>query len=184
MDHRHVFFFDPVKIKRKQIGPKAVGHAMLETGRRVLFIGAEDPATTLFAHIPFGIRIPQNRVLGVGLAVFHQRRVRLGHDELMLDRDRRHLDPQQLGGALRMISRRRHHMLGANFEFFLTGDQVATPLEHPSAAHDPFRSRPVITVHLTAPFNRSPQLTRALGHGLGHVGGVDIAVGWMENRSP
>ena len=115
VDHRHVFFFDPFKIKRKKIGAKTVRHAKFKACGRVALIGAQNPTAALFAHIPFGISIPQHRMLGVaGSAPSHKIGIRFGHDELMLNRDGRYLETQKIGRTLRVIARCSHHMLGGD----------------------------------------------------------------------
>ena len=111
MDHAHVFLFDPLQIEREKIGAEAFGHAVFETGRRAIFIGPQDPAATLFADIPFRIGIAQHGMLAIGLAPFHQRRVGLGHDILVLHRDGGDLDAQKLRRALGMVAGGGHHML-------------------------------------------------------------------------
>ena len=95
MDHAHVFFLDPLQIKRKEVRAEAVGHTKFEPRRGVALVGAQDPATAFLAHIPFGIRIAQNRVLWVVFAPFDQRRIRLCHDKLVLNGDRRDLETKQ-----------------------------------------------------------------------------------------
>ena len=89
MDDGHVLGLDPLEVEREEVGAEAVGHAVLEAGRGALLVGAEDPAAALLADVPLGVGVAQHRVLGVGLAPLDQRRVGLGDDVLVLDRDRR-----------------------------------------------------------------------------------------------
>ena len=184
MDEGHVFLFDPLQIEREEIGAEAVGHAVEETRGRALLVGAEDPAAALLAHIPFRIRIAQHRVLGIARrAPFHKRRIWLGDDILMLNRDRRALDAEQPRCALGVVAGGRHHMLGADLEGFFGGHQIAALLAHHMAAHDPFAARPLVAVHLHAAQDLNPALARAPGHGHGHIGGVYVAVRRVIERA-
>ena len=182
VDHGHIFLFDPLQIERKEVGPKAFGHRIFKPRRRPLLIRPQDPAPPFLAHIPFGIGIAQNRMLGVRLAPVHQGRVRLGHDILMLDRNGRDLDPKHLSRPLCMIARGRHHMFGMDHHLLARGDQVAPLLDHLRAGHIPMVARPVIAVHLPFAFNRNAQLPRTLGHGLRDIGWIDVAIGGVINR--
>jgi hypothetical protein len=67
-------------------------------------------------------------------------------------------------------------MLGMDFELLFRGDKVAPLVHHAGARDDPFRTGPAIAVDLNLAFNRGAMLTRALGHRLRHVGGVNVAV--------
>ncbi len=61
---------------------------------------------------------------GLDLAPFDQRRIGLGDDILMLDRDRRDVDPQQPRGALGMVAGGGDHMFGRDFKGFLGRHQM------------------------------------------------------------
>jgi hypothetical protein len=116
VDHRHVFLLDPFEVEREEVGAETVGHGVFEPRGRALLVRPEDPAAAFLAHIPLGVGIAQDRVLGVRLAPFDQRRVGFGHDILMLHRDRGHLDPQQLRGALRVVAGGGDHVLGLDHD--------------------------------------------------------------------
>ena len=123
-------------------------------------------------------------MLGVArFAVFHQLGVLVHDDERVLDRDRRHLNAQHLGGALCVVARCRHDMLGGDHDLLVRGHQVATLLDHFRAGDLPMAAIPVERIRLPFSFNRDAALTRALGHRLGHVGGVNIAVLGMIDRT-
>ena len=112
MDHRHIFFFNPLQIQGEQISSKTVRHAIFEPRRRVALIWAQNPTAALFTHIPFGIRIAQNRMFAIFFAPFNKRRVRLGDDKLMFNGYRCVFDTQQLRRALGMVAGCGHDMLG------------------------------------------------------------------------
>ena len=184
VDHRHVFFLDPLQIQREQVGAEGFRHIVKETRRGVALIRAKDPAAALFADIPFRIGVAQNGVFGVaGGAPCDQRRVRLGHDILMLDGDRGDLDAQQTRGALRVVAGGGHDMFGMDVEHLARGDEVAALFHHAFAGDDPFVAGPEVGIDLNATLDGSARHARALGHGLGHVGGVDIAVGRVKQRA-
>ena len=176
MNHRHIFFFDPVQIQREQIGSEALWHVIFKAGGRIAFIGAQNPAAAFFADIPFCISIAQNRVFRVILTVFDQHRVRFGDDILVFHRNGRALDSQQTRSALGVIARGGHNMLGCDLELFFRWDKVAALFHHPGTRHDPFAAGPSIAIYLHAAHDLGTVLARALGHGLGHIGGVYIAI--------
>ena len=94
----------------------------------------------------------------------------------MLDRNRRGLDPQKPRGALGMVAGRRDDMFGMDFERLFARHQHAALFHHDMARDDPFRPGPFIAVDLGFLDDLHPPLACALGHRLGHVGRVDIAV--------
>ena len=184
MDHRHVLFLDPLQIQREEVGAEAVGHPEAEARGRVQLIGAEDPAAAFLAHVPLGIGIAQHRVLfATLLAVLDQGRVGFGDDELVFDRDRGGLDAQQARGALCVVAGGGHDMLGGDDDLLLGRHKVAALLHHLCAGHFPGLAGPVIAVHLPLPLDHHAALTGALGHGHGDIGGVDVAVGGVEDRA-
>ena len=122
-------------------------------------------------------------MLGIVLAPFDQHRVGFGDDELMFDRNRGTFDPQQPRGALGMVAGRGDHMFGMNDNGFLGRHQIAALFNHLGTGHLPMIAHPFIPIRLPAPFNDGPMLPRPLGHRHGHIGGVDIAVGGVENRA-
>ena len=74
-------------------------------------------------------------------------------------------------------------MFGADFKPVLSGHQIAAALHHFGAAHDPFGPRPFIAVDLQLAVNLGPQLAGALGHRLGDIGRVNIAVFGVVKRA-
>ena len=176
MDHRHVFRLDAFQIQREEVGAEAFGDRIFEPGRGAVFIGAKDPAAALFADIPFGVGVAQNRVFGVVLAIGLQHRIGFGHDVLVFDRNRRDLDAQKFRGALCVVAGGSDDMLGVDVIGFFGRHQHAALVFHPGDRDDPLRPGPAIAVDLNLAFNRGAMLTCALGHGLGHVGGVNVAV--------
>ena len=122
-------------------------------------------------------------MLRVGLAPFDQCRIGFGDDILVLDDHRRGLDPQQLRRALRMVAGRGDHMLGGDVEPVIGCHKVAALFDHPGAGHDPLRPGPAIAVDLHLAFKGAAKLPGPLGHGLRHVGRVDVAVLRMIERT-
>ncbi|MPL89866.1 hypothetical protein SDC9_35908 [bioreactor metagenome] len=184
VDEGHVFVLDPLEVELEQVGAEAVRHVIEEARGGVALVGAEDPAAAFLAHIPQRVGIAQHRVFGVARgAPGDQRRVGLGHDILVLDRNRRDLDAQKPCGALRVVAGRSHHMLGPHLDEFARADQHAALLDHLLERDDPFVAGPEIAVHLQLAVDLDAALARALGHRLGHVGGVDVAVLRMEKRA-
>ena len=184
VDHRHVFLFDPFQIQGKQVGAERFRHVIQEPRRGVSFIRPQDPAAAFLAHIPLRVGVAQDRVFGIALGPpLDQGRVGFGDDILMLDRNRGDADAQQAGGALRVVAGGGHDMLGPDLEDLARTDKVAALFHQPFAGHDPFAASPRIPVDLHLAFDAGAGHARALGHGLGHVGGVDIAVCRMEQRA-
>ena len=113
--HRHVLIRNPVQIQREQVGAEAVRHAVFELRGRAVFVDAQNPAATFFTRIGFVVGITDNGVLGVArFTPFDQLGVFVHDDEGVLDRDRRHFDAQHLGGALCVVARCSHDMLGSD----------------------------------------------------------------------
>ena len=183
MDHRQVLGLDPLEVEREEVGAEAVGDRVLEAGRGAVLVGAEDPAAALLADVPARVGVAQDRVLGVGLAERDERRVGLGDDILVLDRDRRDADAEQPGGALGVVAGGGDDVLGADLEGLVGGDEVAALLGHHAAADDPLGAGPVVAVDLGLADDLDAALAGALGHRLGDVGGVDVAVGRVEERA-
>ena len=119
----------------------------------------------------------------MGAAPLDQGRVRLGHDILVFDRDRGKAQAQLPGGALRVVAGGCHHMLRRDFDHLVGGHKVAAAFHHAPCRHDPMRAGPPVGVHLPAPFDADPVLPGAARHRLGHVGGVDVAIGGMKQRA-
>ena len=112
----------------------------------------------------------------MGFAVFHQHRIRFGDDVLVFNDDGGGLDPQQSRGALRVVAGGGDDMFGVDFKLVIRPDQPPAHFMHPRARNDPFRPRPAIAVNLYLTLDRGPQLPGTLGHGLGHIGGVNVTV--------
>ena len=176
VDHRHVFRFDPLQIQGEEVGAEAVGDGIFKPRRSAVFVGAKDPAAALFADIPFGVGIAQDRVFAVGLAVFLQHRIGFGHDILVFDRNGRDLDAQKFRRTLGVVAGGGDDMFGVDVIGLCGRHQHAALVLHPGDRDDPFRPGPAIAVDLNLALNRCTMLARALGHGLGHVGGVNVAV--------
>ncbi len=183
MDHRHVLFFDPLKIEGVEIGAETVGHAKFELRRCVPLIRPKDPAATLFAHIPFCVGVAQDRMLAVGFAVLDKGRIGLGHDILVLDRHGGDVAANHGGGALGMVAGGGHDMLAGDVEGLVRGDQVPALLDHLHAFDDPFAVYPLEPVDLDLANDFDAALTGALGHRHRHVGGVYVAVGRVIDRA-
>ena len=162
MDHRHVFLLDPLQIEREEVGAEAFGHIIGKPRRRAFLVGSEDPAATFLADIPFRIRIAQNRVFRHRLAIFNQRRVGLGHDILMLNRDGGDLDPQKPRGALRMVAGGGHDMLGRDHHLLVRRHQVAALLDHLCHGHVPMIPGPGVAVDLPFPLDHDTALAGPL----------------------
>ncbi len=78
---------------------------MLKDSGRVFLIDAKDPATALLAHIRLRVRIADNRMLNTALgAKLNKRGVLIHHDELVLNGNGGHLDPQHFCRALRVVA--------------------------------------------------------------------------------
>ncbi len=116
-------------------------------------------------------------------AVLLQRRVGFRHDVLVLDRDRRDLDVEEARRPLRMVARGRHHMLCRDLHPLLGGDEVAAALDHLGQRDDPGRAGPAERVGLPAPLDRDAAVAGTTSQSLGDVGGIDVAVGGVEDRA-
>ena len=131
-------------------------------GRAVL-VGTEDEAAILLAHVPGGIGFAQHAHFGKALLLARDdRRMGLGHDVLVLDRDDRDVEPDHGAGLAGEVAGGRHNVLA--------GDRALVGLDDPaiSLARDPGHAR--------VPIDRGAELARALRHRLGQVGRLDIAV--------
>ena len=183
--HRHVLIFDPVQVELEQIRAEAVRHTVFEPRRRVGLVNPEDPAATLLAHIGLRIGITDNGVFDIAglLAEFDQLGVLIHHDELVLDRNGRHLDAQHLGGALRVVAAGGHHMFGGDHDLLVRRDQVAPFFDHLGRGHFPRLTVPMERIRLPLPLDHHTALACALGHRHGHVCGVNIAIGLVIQRA-
>ena len=181
MDHGHVLLLDPFQVEREEVGPETVRAAEFEAGGRVPFVGTEDPAATFLAHIPLRVGVSQHGMFRSRLAELHECRIRFRDDVLMFHGDRRYLDAEQPGRPLRMVARGRDDMFGMDGDLFAGGQQVAALLLHLRGLHNPALAVPGIAVDLPLPFDGDAVRTGALGHRLGHVGGIYVAVGRVED---
>ncbi len=185
MDHRHVLLFDPLKIELEQVGTETVGNTVFKPGWRAFLIDAQNPAASLFADIGLCIRIAHHRVLGVARgAEFHQFWILLHDDELMLDGNGGHLDAKHLRGALRVVARRCHNMLGSDDDLLVRRHQIATLFDHFGGRHFPCLSCPVEGIGLPLALNHDSALPGALGHRHGDIGRVNVAICLMIERTP
>ena len=148
-----------------------------------MLIRAKYPSAALLAHIPLGVRISQYRMLAVGLPPFDQLLVRISDNVLVLYRYRRHLDPEQPCGALRVVPGRHDHVLGPVFESFFSGDEIAALFGHAAAANNPFGSRPLERVGLPLPMHCDSALPGPLRHRLGNVGRIYVAIRRVKERA-
>ena len=74
-------------------------------------------------------------------------------------------------------------MLGGDDDLFVAGHKVAALLDHLGTGHLPMGAVPVKRVRLPFALDHHATLARALGHRLGHIGGVNIAVGIVIDRA-
>ena len=121
VDHRHVFLLDPVEIEREEVGAEAFGNVVEKPRGRAALVGAENPPSALLANVPLGVRVAQHGVLGIRFAPLDERGVGLGHDVLVLDRNRGNADAEQPGGSLRMVAGRDYDVLGMDGFAFAGG---------------------------------------------------------------
>ncbi len=124
-------------------------------------------------------------MLGIAVcAPFGKLRIRIRDDILMLDRDRGNADAQQPRRPLRVVACGGHDMFGPDLEHIARRHQIAALLDHLLAGHNPFIACPMIAVHLNLALDLATRHPRRPRHGLGYIGGVDITVCRMENRTP
>ena len=184
MDHRHVFFFDPLEVEREEVRTEAIWNAVLETCRCAALVRAEDPAAALFADIPFRVSVTQNWVLCTTVCtVFNQRRIGLGHDELVLNWDRRDFDAQEFRSALCVVTRCGHNVVCMDHCGFFGRNEVAAALTHFGDGDFPVVAGPFVAVNLPLTFDDHTALTRTLCHRHGDVSRVDVTVLRVEQRA-
>ena len=177
VNHRHVFFFDPLEVEREEVRTEAIRNAVLETCRCAALIRAEDPAAALFADIPFRVSVTQNWVLCATVcAVFNQRRIGFGHDELVLNRDGRDFDAQEFRSALCVVTRCGHNVVRVDHCGFFGRNEVAAALTHFGDSDFPVVASPFVAVDLPFAFDDHTALTRTLCHRHGDISRVDVAV--------
>ena len=116
-------------------------------------------------------------------AELHQFGILIHHDELMFDRDRRHLDAQHLRGALRMVAAGGDHMFRGDDDLFVGGHEVPALFDHLGTGDLPGLAVPVEGIGLPLPLDRHAALPRALGHRHGHIRRVNVAVGLVVERT-
>ena len=108
-DVRHEAF----EVALEQALAEPVRHAIGKARRRAFFVGTEDPAHALLAQVIGLIGFAQHRELAAAaLAIGLQLRRLLEQDVLVLDRDRRHVEPKHATGLARVVSGRANHVLG------------------------------------------------------------------------
>ena len=182
--HRHILIRDSVDIQREQVSAEAIGHTVFELRRRAVFVDAQNPTATFFTGIGFIVGVADNGVLGVaGFAPFDQLGVFVHDDESVFDRDGRHLDAQHLGGALRVVARCGHDMLSRDHDLLVRRHQVAAFFDHLGAGDFPVGAVPVERIGLHLAHNIHAALTGTFGHRLSHIGGVNIAVFGVVDRT-
>ena len=157
-----------VHIRRQQLLAKALRHAVHRPGRRILLVGPEDQALALFAHVVGGIALPEHRHLrqALGLALFKLRNG-VGHEILVLHRDRRQVEADHRAHLPGPGARRGHHRLA--------GDVAPCRLHQPLAGGGALDPR-----DLGVAVDLRPPIARALRQRLGHIHRRDVAVVGME----
>ena len=101
----------------------------------------------------------------------------------MLHRHRGDVAADHRRGALGVVAGGRHHMLAGDLEGLAGGDEVAALLHHLRALNDPFAIAALEPVDLDLADDLHPALAGALGHRLRHVGGVNVAVCGVIDRT-
>ena len=166
LDMRH----QALQVSREKILLEARGHAIGETGRRALLIGAEDPAHALLAEVVRGIGLAQHRQFRVaGLAILLQHGVDIGDDILVFDRNRGDLQADHLGRRARVVAGAADHMFA--------GDVALGCLDHPLAI-----AVALDAGHLGLLIDFRAPGSRALGECHGDVNRRDMTVGWVPQR--
>ena len=116
-------------------------------------------------------------------APFDQLWVFVHDDEGVLDRDRRHLDAKHFGGALRVVTRSGHDMLGGDDDLLVRRDQVAALFDHLGAGDFPSRPVPVERIRLPFALDHHAALTGTFGHRLSDISGVNVAIFGVVDRA-
>ncbi len=93
-------------------------HAVGKARRRAGLVGSEDPAQALFAQVIRLVRFAQHRELApAALTIGFQLRRLVVDDVLVLDRNRRHVEPEQPAGLARVVAGRADDVLGDDVAF-------------------------------------------------------------------
>ena len=138
---------------------------------RATLVRPEQQAARLLAHVPGAVALAQHAHLGQAVLVpLHDRRMRLGHDVLVLDRDHRDVEPDHGAGLAREVAGRRDDVLARDVA--LVGPDQ--PFARGSALDRDHRG---LAVDLGAAGARAPR------HRLGDVGRLDVAVLGMADRA-
>ena len=123
----------PIEIAFEQALAERSGHAVGEARRRAGFVRAEDPAQALLAQVVRLVRLAQHRELAPAApAVLLQLRRLVVNDVLVLDRDRRHVEPEHASGLARVVAGGaddvlRHDVALVRRELPFAGGACATP---------------------------------------------------------
>jgi hypothetical protein len=160
LDVRH----QAIEIAGKEAAPEPVGNAVCKARRRAALVRTEDPAHALLAQVIGLVGLAQHGELApAALAV----RLQLGRlvvdDVLVLDRDRRHVQTQQLSALPGVVTSRQHQMLRSD----ITLAGAHPPLTARSALH---AERLGMLVDLGA------RTARTLAQCHGEIGGRNVAV--------
>ena len=158
-----------LEVLGEEIVLEVVGRAVDETGGRAPLVRPEEEPAPLLAQIVRGVRFPEDAHLRQPLLVPRDDvGVGLGDEELVLDGDRGHVEPDHRPGLAGVVAGRAHHVLAHD---------VA-----PVRPHPPLAARGALDGgHLRAPVYLRPPVAGAAGERLGEVGGLDVAVLGVED---
>ena len=161
----------PVEVARKQAAAEPVRHAVGETRRGTLLVGTQDPAHALLAQVIGLIGFAQHRQLAAAvLAILLQLGGFVVDDVLVLDRDRRHVEPEQAAGLAGVVAGGEHQMLGADLA--LGGAHQPLPGRR---ARDRLRFGVLVDLGTGA--------AGALAQRHGEIGGCDVTVIGVVERA-
>ena len=139
------------------------GRAVDVASGSAFFVGAEQQAAALFAHIPRAVGAAQNAHFGLsGLFAGDDFGDVAGQDILMLDRDDGDIQPDHFAGLAREVAGRANDMLASDIAFI--------------GFDNPFVAAPFDGRDGRAGVDNAAQFARPGGERIGEIGGLDIAV--------
>ncbi len=160
---------DPVEILLEELVFGILRRTVDVAAGRAGLVGPEDEAAVLLAHVPGRIRLAQHAHLGQAEALaLEHRRMRLGHDVLVLDRDDRDVEPDHGAGAAREIAGRRDDVLAQ--------DVATVGLDEPLAGRRALDGR-----HARLAVDLGAAAARAFREGLRQIRRLDVAVARMPD---